>query len=71
MLKQFEEQFVDAFSTKYENILISGNFNTSVHDETIKDFCSCYCLKSLIEQATYFTNLENPSCIGLVLTSKP
>ena len=71
MLRQFVEQFVNAFSTKYENILIPGNFNTSVDDETMKDFCSCYCLKSLIKQVTCFTNPENPSCIDLILTNKP
>ena len=36
---------LDAFSTKYGNILLQGDFNACVDDETMKDFCSSYCLK--------------------------
>ena len=39
-------------------------------DETMKYFCNSYCLKSLIKQPTCFKNLENPSCIDLILTNK-
>ena len=52
-----------------------GDFNACVDDENMKDFCSSYCLKSLkhkkIKQPTWFKNLENPSCIDLILTNKP
>ena len=37
----------------------------------MKDFCSSYCLKRLIKEATCFKNPENPSCIDLILTNKP
>ena len=59
------------YSTKYENILLLGNFNACVDDDTMKDFCSSYCLKSLIKQPTCFKNHENLSCIDLILTNKP
>ena len=36
----------------------------------MKDFCSSYCLKSVIKQPTCFKNPENPSCINLILTNK-
>ena len=38
---------LDAFSTKYENILLLDDFNACADDEIIKYFCSSYCLKSL------------------------
>ena len=59
---------LDTFSTKYENILLLGDFNTSVDDEAMKNVCSSYCLNSLIKQPTCFKNPENPSCIDLILT---
>ena len=36
----------------------------------MKDSCSSYCLKSVIQQPTCFKNPENPSCINLILTTK-
>ena len=62
---------LDAFSTKYENILLLGDLNTCVDDETMNDFCSSYCLISLIKQATCFKNPERPSRIDLILANKP
>ena len=56
---------LDAFSTKYENILLLGDFNAWVN------FCSSYCLKSIIKQPTCFKNSESPRCIDLILTNKP
>ena len=56
---------LDTFSTKYENVLLLGDF-----DEAMKNFCSSYCLNSLIKQPTCFKNPENPSCIDLILTNK-
>ena len=52
-------------------ILLLGDSDACVNVETMKDFCSSYCLKRLIKQATCFKNSENPSCIDLVLTNKP
>ena len=60
----------DTFSTKYENVLLLGDFNTCVDDEAMKNFCSSYCLNSLIKQPTCFKNPENPSCIDLILANK-
>ena len=37
---------LDIFLTKYENILLLGNFNACVDDETIKDLCSFCCLNN-------------------------
>ena len=37
----------------------------------MKKFCENYDLRSLVKESTCFKNLENPSCIDLILTSKP
>ena len=62
---------LDAFSTKYKNIIPLGDFNVCVDDETMRNFCNSYSLNSLIKQPTCFKNPENPSCIDLILTKKP
>ena len=62
---------LDAFSTKYENIILLGDLNVCVDDETMRNFCNSYSLNSLLKQPTYFKNLENPSCIDLVLANRP
>ena len=62
---------LDTLSTKYENILILGDFNACVDDEDLKSFCKSYSLSSLIKQPTCFKNPENPSCTDLILTNKP
>ena len=45
---------LDTFSTKYKNVSLLGDFNTCVDDEAMKNFCSSYCLNSLIKQPTCF-----------------
>ena len=56
---------------KFKFNLLLGNFNACADDETMKDFCSSYCLKSLIKQVTCFKNPEDPSYVNLILTNKP
>ena len=62
---------LDAFSTKYKNIRLLGDFNVCVDDETMINFCNSYSLNTLIKQSTCFKDPENPSCIDLILTNKP
>ena len=62
---------LDEFSTKYENIILLGDFNVCIDDETMRNFCNSYSLNSSIKQPTCFKNSENPSCIDLILTNKP
>ena len=60
-----------ALSSKYENIVLLGDFNACVDDEALQTFCKFYSLHSLIKQPAYFKNPENPSCTDLILTNKP
>ena len=62
---------LDIHSTKYENIVLLGDFNACVDDEALQTFCKSYSFNSLIKQPTCFKNPKNPSCIDLILTSKP
>ena len=62
---------LDAFSAIHENIILLGDFNVSVDDETMRNLCNSYNLNSLIIQPTCFKSPENPSCIGLILINKP
>ena len=57
---------LDSFTTKYENIILLGDFNVCVDDETMRNFCNCYSLNSHIKQPICIKNPENPSCIALI-----
>ena len=59
---------LDAFSTKYENIILLGDFNVCIDDETMRNFYNSYSLNSLTKQPTCFKNSRNPSCIDLILS---
>ena len=48
-----------------------GDFNASIEDSFMKNFCENYDLRSLVKEPTCFKNPENPSCIDLILTNKP
>jgi hypothetical protein len=61
---------LDLYTSGYENLLLLGDFNIEVNDESMQEFCESYGLKSLIKDPTCFKNPENPSCIDLILTNK-
>ena len=60
-----------ALSTKYENIVLLGDFNVWVDDDTLETICKFYSLHSLTKPSACFKNLENHSCTNLILTNKP
>ena len=35
------------------------------------DFCEIYNLKNLVKDPTCFKDVENPSCVDLILTNRP
>ena len=47
---------LDTFYTKYENMILLGDFNVCPDDETMGNFCNSCNLNSLIKQATCFKN---------------
>ena len=58
-------RLLDIHSTKYENIVLLGDFNVRADDEAFQTFCKSFSFNSLIKQPTYFNNPENSSCIDL------
>ena len=62
---------LDLHSSKYEKILILGDFNVEIEKEDIKSFCENYNLKSLIKQPTCYKSPNKPTCIDLILTNVP
>ena len=68
-LTQISKQ-LDKMLGNYDNILISGNFNSSVSENHMKDFCEVHDLENLIRGATCFKNANNPSSIDAMPTNR-
>ena len=49
---------------KYDNYLLIVDFNVEPNEPAISEFCEIY-------KKTCFTNLENPTCVDLILTNRP
>ena len=62
---------LDLYSSKYEYIIVIGDFNEEVNDKFMSNFCESYNLSSLIKESTCYKNPENPSRINLILTNSP
>ena len=58
---------IDCYSTKYDRILIMGDFNLEPSDETIEILCDSYNLYNLVKDNTCFKGL--PKCYDLILTN--
>ena len=48
-----------------------GDFNSEIDEDAMSIFCTTYNLKNLVKEPKCFKNVENPSCIGLILTNMP
>ena len=64
-------KYLDLYSSKYEKVLILGDFNAGIEEKHMKCICDNYNLKSLIKQRTCYQNADNPTCIDLLLTNAP
>ena len=61
---------VDKLLSKYENLLMLGDWNSAVTEECMSQFCDMYDLENLIKEPTCFKSTENPSSIDVILTNK-
>ena len=61
---------VDLYSSKYDNYLLVGNFNVSVEEANVKDFCERFNLKNVIKDPTCYKNPNNSICIDLMFSNK-
>ena len=55
----------------YDNFILLGDMNAEPSNQILKDFCQLYSCKNLINDKTCFKNLQNPSCIDLMITNRP
>ena len=62
---------IDSLSSKYDNFILLGDFNSYMEDSTMRTYAEIYKLQNLIKEPACFKNPENPACIDLILTSKP
>ena len=62
---------IDSLSSKYENIILLGDFNSCMDDSPMIGFCETYKLRNLVKHPTCLKNPENPSCKDLLLTNNP
>ena len=62
---------LDVLSSKYENIIIIGDFNSEPKESAMIDFCQPYKMENLINNFTCYKNPNKPTCIDLMVTNKP
>ena len=60
---------LNKYISKYENIILIGDFNSSVKNKHLADFTTLFNLESLIKSPTSFQS-SKPTCIDLILTNK-
>ena len=69
-MAQLSKKF-DFYSSKFENFIVLGDFNTEMTNSHMEEFCSVYNFKSLIKDPTCFKNTEKPTTIDHILTNHP
>ena len=63
--------FLVEHSTKYEKVLILGDFNIEIFDAKMQTFCEVYNFNSLMKQPSCLKHSDKPLCIDLILTNIP
>ena len=60
-------QSMDLFTTKYERLLLLGDFNAGMEDLSIKRFCNGFNLMSMINKPTCYKNPGKSTCVDVIL----
>ena len=60
---------LDSIMASYEHILILGDFNMTMNEEAMTDFCELYDFENLLHEPTCYKNAKNPSSIDVILTN--
>ena len=61
---------LDTLTSKYDYIILLGDFNTELTDTALSHFCEIYNFKNLIKDKTCFKNPNKPSCIDLIIANR-
>ena len=64
-------RIVDEYSKLYQNFLFLGDFNASVSEKCLEEFCNLNGFTGLIKKPTCFKNPDKLTCIDLILTNQP
>ena len=59
------------FSSKHDNFILLGDFNSEPCEQPMRDFCHIYNCQNIIKDKTCFKNPHNPSCVDLSITNRP
>ena len=62
---------LDKYIKLYENLVFMGDFNVTMDDKFMINFCELNDLSSLIDKPTCYKNFDKPTCIDLTPTNKP
>ena len=58
---------LDLYSAQYQNIFVTGDFNTDINHSCMKSFCKTYIWSRIIKEPACYKNPENPSSLDLIL----
>lgn len=64
-----QSKSLNAFSTKYEKIILMGYFNLTIENKHLEEQLNLFNLKSPISLPTWFQS-SNPTCIDLIVTNQ-
>ena len=64
-------RIMDEYSKIYQNFLFLGDFNASVSEKCLTEFCNLNGLTTLIKMPTCFKNPYKSTCIDLIFTNQP
>ena len=62
---------MEQYSKLYQSFLFLEDFNASVSEKCLEEFCNSNGINSLIKKPTCFKNPVKPTCIDLILTNQP
>ena len=63
-------RIMDKYMCKFDNLLLLGDFNSTIEEQRMSQFCNIYNLQNLIAGPTCFKNPRNPTAIDVILTNK-
>ena len=69
-MREIQVLSLDVLSSKYENIIIIGYFNSEPQESAMIDFCQAYNMENLINSFTCYKNPNKPIRINLMLKNK-
>ena len=61
---------LDTLLPSYKNILLLGDFNSTMSEKEMQKFCIMYNLENLMKGPACYKNVSNPTSIDVMLTNK-